>query len=649
MAGLDNVTPATDTSDESVSLGGKGAKAVVANESVLANMERLYQQKQAQNQGFLGSIMEGLKDAAAWTSGGMQGPAEALALRATEKDKQAKELFDMQTQIAAQKAAIANRNAFFGQPAQGTQAAGQPAQGTQAEGQPGAVNGPGIAQANQASGGLLGLVRDPALRQAIGATYLQDPTKAMTALNAHLAKMAEPSDVQKRVDYLRSIGYSEDMAKRAALIDVIGSGALVPHDVRGSGGTGQQTPFDTTGKYTGAPAATQPLTGAPVATPVAPPANTGTYPISRGPSAQHPNATDVASPVGTPVTTTTGGTIRYHQTDPAGYGNAADIIDDNGKIIGRVAHLDQYAVPNGTKVQPGTVIGMTGGSKGAPGAGNSTGPHAHIEGTGFQVGSTKNAPPASTGFAPGSKEDLEIRAAAAKKLAESTIESQTTLDTEAQKKEEENAQKRLDALTSSAQGHVDTENKLNTFENLIKETPTAIGFDAMPGLKGTILDVAENQKILPFGKETVIKNMIGDRAYENRKQLLSLAADLALKYRKDVYKGTGAVSDAESKYAEKAKGLGDENSPKVNIEYARLMSSRSTLDKQLYDGWDQYQKDLKAQGKVAKYRDFEKSQFAKDAYKAHDDRLKSLHPEWYKEESKGGQRKTKSGVTYEIH
>lgn len=51
------------------------------------------------------TIMGSLKDVAAWASGGVKGPTEGLALRDAEKAKEAKDLFDMRTQMATYKAA----------------------------------------------------------------------------------------------------------------------------------------------------------------------------------------------------------------------------------------------------------------------------------------------------------------------------------------------------------------------------------------------------------------------------------------------------------------------------------------------------------------------------------------------------------------
>lgn len=77
-------------------------------ESILSNMQRMIDERESALNLFLG----GLKDAAAWGSGGIQGPSSALAVRGEQKAKEAKDLYEMRTQMAAYKAAQAQQQAF---------------------------------------------------------------------------------------------------------------------------------------------------------------------------------------------------------------------------------------------------------------------------------------------------------------------------------------------------------------------------------------------------------------------------------------------------------------------------------------------------------------------------------------------------------
>jgi len=87
-----------DTADQSVKTG-TASKPVIANESVLAQMEQLYKNKLARNQYFL----QDLADASAWWSGGVEGPTRGLAMRAQTRAAQEKELEELARNIATTK------------------------------------------------------------------------------------------------------------------------------------------------------------------------------------------------------------------------------------------------------------------------------------------------------------------------------------------------------------------------------------------------------------------------------------------------------------------------------------------------------------------------------------------------------------------
>ena len=68
--------------------------------ATLSNMEELLAQHQARQDSWL----ERIKDAAAWTGGGTQGPTEGLARRAAEREQQYADLFNIKQAIAQEKA-----------------------------------------------------------------------------------------------------------------------------------------------------------------------------------------------------------------------------------------------------------------------------------------------------------------------------------------------------------------------------------------------------------------------------------------------------------------------------------------------------------------------------------------------------------------
>ena len=78
------------------------------------------------------------------------------------------------------------------------------------------------------------------------------------------------------------------------------------------------------------------------------------------------------------VTAVTNGVISTMGSDANGYGNWVEVKHEDG-TASRYGHLSQIGVSRGQKVVAGQVVGKSGGKAGAPGAGNSTGPHLHFE------------------------------------------------------------------------------------------------------------------------------------------------------------------------------------------------------------------------------------------------------------------------------
>ena len=96
------------------------------------------------------------------------------------------------------------------------------------------------------------------------------------------------------------------------------------------------------------------------------------FPLSRGVTDTH-KGMDYAIPLNTPITAATSGIVKYKTNDPKGYGNAVEIVDDKGNVLQRYAHLNKFSVPDGSKIEPGQVLGLSGST------GKSTGPHLHFE------------------------------------------------------------------------------------------------------------------------------------------------------------------------------------------------------------------------------------------------------------------------------
>jgi hypothetical protein len=94
---------------------------------------------------------------------------------------------------------------------------------------------------------------------------------------------------------------------------------------------------------------------------------------------RHHGGIDFGVPVGAHLVAAISGTVTHAAgDDPGGYGNWVEITGANGISV-RYGHLSEISVAQGDTVTAGQVIGSSGGAAGAPGSGNSSGPHLHFE------------------------------------------------------------------------------------------------------------------------------------------------------------------------------------------------------------------------------------------------------------------------------
>ena len=131
----------------------------------------------------------------------------------------------------------------------------------------------------------------------------------------------------------------------------------------------------------------------------------GDYPVSSpfGPRAGgfHPGI-DYGCPVGTPMIAIADGAVIFAADEGANSGgnHLAVLFDqppDAGATKYGYMHLSRFDVGVGDHVSVGQQVGLSGGAAGAPGAGNSTGPHLHFWiGTNANTGAVDPAPYLST-------------------------------------------------------------------------------------------------------------------------------------------------------------------------------------------------------------------------------------------------------------
>lgn len=73
------------------------------------------------------------------------------------------------------------------------------------------------------------------------------------------------------------------------------------------------------------------------------------------------------------VLTPVNATVAFAGSNPGGYGNMVELVDDNGKPLALFGHFSKLMVKTGQKISAGSVIGIQGNT------GRSTGPHVHID------------------------------------------------------------------------------------------------------------------------------------------------------------------------------------------------------------------------------------------------------------------------------
>jgi hypothetical protein len=280
---------------------------MLASPSTLEAMANLYNQRMEKQGGF----MEAMKDAAAWTGGGIQGPTETLKMRDEQRSRQASELFSMQNQIAQHRQAMKMADAFLGttQPTAAAQGATATDQAAPAAG--------------GRTGGLLDMVKDPNLKRQIGAQYLSDPKAAMGQLNKYLMETGQTGEMARFENWMVNNGFDPQQIRSSVYTKGVGAGAFQPYDVRGTGGTDQQTPLQAAAGVV--PKATGPVSQAPRGVPPGTPAaaairNPAPPQVAATQPGAAPKAAPGAAPAAAPAPQTTPATMAPSSGIPGGTG-----------------------------------------------------------------------------------------------------------------------------------------------------------------------------------------------------------------------------------------------------------------------------------------------------------------------------------------
>jgi len=95
---------------------------------------------------------------------------------------------------------------------------------------------------------------------------------------------------------------------------------------------------------------------------------------------------DIPVQPGTALYAVHAGVVQWtSSTGKCGYGYVLRGDDGNGYVY---CHLNERHVPDGVRVSAGTLLGLSGGAVGHPGAGSSRGPHLHFD---MRIGGTTSA------------------------------------------------------------------------------------------------------------------------------------------------------------------------------------------------------------------------------------------------------------------
>jgi hypothetical protein len=344
---------------------------------------------------------------------------------------------------------------------------------------------------------------------------------------------------------------------------------------------------------------------------------------------------DIAAPENTPVRAVTSGVVRYNTKDTKGYGNAVEIVDEKtGRVLSRDAHLNKFAVPDGTKVNVGDVIGLSGGAKNAPGAGNSSGPHVHHENF-TQIKSSTATDPTISMTPPRNKAEYEAQQKTQMELAKKRAEVQM---------EEESAIKRA---TGEERGKLDEKNRTTfltttdpgvnsaqrssarALENKVIENPRVVGVFADPGFINAVgSTLKEGITVGKLGyvgvdlEDAYLKAF--DKTYGKKDTVLrgevkQLIANIQLEKSK-ILNGQGPVSDNERLLLARASGSVSDPG-ELLIKTAKALQSISNMRDELRAAHDakEYPSFAKFQSSP-EYRDIIKK-YERDMDGIHDSKI----------------------------
>jgi hypothetical protein len=536
-------------------------------------------------QGPMASLNRGLERAAAWGSGGIQGPSAALNQLNQQQQSEEKSTFDMRQQMAAYRAAqernkLANQ-ALGGMPTP-TMAGEAPTTFGAAPAAPGAA--PAAPQ-----GGMLSLVRDDSLRQSIATqAKLGDPEGALKSVQSYLAENAKDPETIKTINRAVSQGWLDPkLVPSIALTKIAGASAFVPHDVRGVGGTTQTTPLGSAQRMSpvGAPAAPggQPNIMRPVPLSSTTPAQPSPVPLS---------STTPAQPSPVPLSSATPA-----QPSPV------------------------------SAARPSAPVSAPSAPVSAPVTAKPT------------MQAPLVAPTLQTGFAPGSKEDLDAKAEFAKQRIAQQGEQQKVIEKAAGE-----SAIQLQSLASNAKNNI---LEYDIAENLLKKHPEAFGIAKdgsataaviqliKPGVQIPILGVLKAEN----AEEALAQKRLSPSAIKARELFNAIAARQGVEFAKNnlTGEGRGTLSNADMLMARAAKGLEVGSPAATNLIFTILNRENEMMTLQRNNAYKKYVQDAKKSGRIPDFNEFRSTPEFQKAMDDKVERVKKRFPDFFEAATKSGE------------
>lgn len=559
------------------------------DEGLLTRMQKIIDERERQKGGW----QESLRDANAWWSGGQAGPGEALRARAKDREDFEAQTFGMRRDLAqyrvAQEQAKNMRQNFFGGAAQTPLTSGT-TQPTGTANAPSAAQGPaaGTNIGMQKTGGMIDLVRDPDYKQALMFKGQTDLPGAIKDVQTYLAQNAKDPEIVKKVRIMVANGMIDPKLVPAIMLtEAVGSGAMIPHDIRGVGGDRQVTPFGTAAGIvksnapmpkaitpTGMNAPAAPMASAPMA----PPAPAQAAPMA--PAQAAPMVPPVATPSVAPVAAASTPVTQPTMTPTAPVAapvTAPPVVETPPSLI------------------PKNLV---------------------------------------TGFDPGTKQDLAIR----EKFATQNIETQA----EQQKPIQKGAGESAVSLTNAAGKAKDNIQQYDMAESILRQYPKAFGISQDGSVTAMLSQLIGPGVTVPIvgtlkapGLEEARAQKLGPKALAARATFDSLASRFATDYANQnlTGEGRGTLSNADLKMAGVAKGLSKDVPAASNLIFAVLNRENEQMILERGKAWTAYQQQMRSAGYQPDFNRFRETEAYSRPMEAKEARIAKRFPEFFTTEA----------------